>query len=384
MRLFFAIVCALLLSEIFSSAVADETSEDTLIIDQAFDRAFTFVKTHKLEAPEASRIYVLTAIAAHDVFQIKNSKTPYFSTLDFPKETVKSVTLDAVISEIFEMENNSNGNIRNFEKFSNENSAKIIAFAISSQMPKAKVSKYTEKGLWVSENLKPVSPEWKNSKLLEIKSANQFRPKGPPAIYSDEFKKAKEVVEIYGGEFSDQRRSEESFSARLWMGAAGTITSPGHWNKIALSESRDMATSKRLTLLLNLNIAMYDAGISAWDAKYHYNFFRPITAINLDDPEFVWRPMAETPQHPEYVSGHSTFSGAAATILTAHIGTRRFCATFEEAWDQEKCFDNYWDAAEDAGRSRIYGGLHFDFSNQDGLALGRTVATYVLNRRTEN
>src|SRR5262249_12546010 len=110
----------------------------------------------------------------------------------------------------------------------------------------------------------------------------------------------------------------------------GTYTPPGHWNQIAEEEvfrhGKSLVDDARL--FAQLNFALADAGIVAWDAKYHYTFWRPITAIQdaaTDDnpdtqPDASWTPLLVTPPFPEYVSGHSTYSGAAATILTAAFG----------------------------------------------------------------
>ena len=149
-----------------------------------------------------------------------------------------------------------------------------------------------------------------------------------------------------------------------------------------------------------INIAMADAGIAAWDAKYHYDVWRPIDAIrqaNQDGnasttSESTWIPLLKTPPFPTYTSGHSTFSGAASTVLASLFGDY---TSFDSQSDGHSApeqrpldasqivtrhFDSFAQAAEEAGLSRIYGGIHFDFDNVAGLQLGRNIGTTTLAR----
>src|SRR5262249_7147764 len=162
--------------------------------------------------------------------------------------------------------------------------------------------------------------------------------------------------------------------ARFWADGSGTVTPPGHWNQIAAeianSSTNNLADNARL--LAELNFALADAGIVAWDAKYHYGFWRPITAIRESDidnnpdteQEPGWNSLLITPPFPEYISGHSTFSGAAATILTFAFGDNfAFSTTSPGLPNVTRSFTSFQQAAEEAGRSRIYGGIHYQFSN---------------------
>src|SRR5262249_46300180 len=146
--------------------------------------------------------------------------------------------------------------------------------------------------------------------------------------------------------------------------------------------------SEDARLFAELDIAMGDAAILAWDAKYTYGTWRPITAIaaaattgnpNVEaDPN--WTPLLVTPNFPEYVSGHSTFSAAAATILTAAFGDHySFSTDSPSLAGVTRSFSSFYEAAAEAGQSRIYGGIHFQFSNQDGQKAGTALGHYVLD-----
>ncbi len=243
---------------------------------------------------------------------------------------------------------------------------------------------YTPTGSWIPNGRPVVSPEWVGARPLELTHAAQFRPPAPPPT-PQAFEAALEYVFSIGEDASETRLSDQSVAARFWADGIGTISPPGRWNKIALEQSQNWPRKQRLELLLALNIALYDVGIAAWDSKYHYQYWRPGTAISQTHPDFAdWAPMMEPPFHPEYVSGHSSFSGAAAAILTAFFGPHEFCITSDELLGLTRCFSSFNAAAEDAGLSRIYGGIHFQFSNKEGLLLGRKVAAHTLETLTKS
>ena len=135
-----------------------------------------------------------------------------------------------------------------------------------------------------------------------------------------------------------------------------------------------------------LNLALADAGIAAWDTKYAYQSWRPVTAIRLaggdhnpaTQADSTWQSYLETPAHPDYVSGHSTFSGAAAAVLTQSFGLRQFSVTSLDLPGQSRSFQSFDQAASEAGMSRIYGGIHTQSANQAGQRLGRNVAHFVM------
>jgi membrane-associated phospholipid phosphatase len=122
--------------------------------------------------------------------------------------------------------------------------------------------------------------------------------------------------------------------------------------------------------------------------KFTYGFWRPITAIHraADDgnpdtqPDPDWEPLLETPPFPSYTSGHSTFSAAGASVLANFFGTDkvRFTTTSDGLPGVKRSFDGFWQAAEEAGMSRIYGGIHYSFDNTDGLKTGKVLGTYVV------
>lgn len=195
-----------------------------------------------------------------------------------------------------------------------------------------------------------------------LKDGAEIQPPAPPAAGSEIFlQAAREVLEVGRNLTPKQKRIADD-----WHLDQGTVTPPGVWNRKAreLAERGKLEEKDRLRMLALLNIAMQDASIACWRAKYTWWLQRPVTTIrdNLDK-DFV--PYLVTPPHPSYVSGHATVSGAASEVL------KRFFpkdAREIDAW------------AKEAAMSRLYGGIHYRFDNEAGLALGQRIGRTVIER----
>lgn len=235
----------------------------------------------------------------------------------------------------------------------------------------------------------PDLPHWGFVKPFALTSGSQFRPPGPPQLGSARYATDLNQVKELGGAESITRTAEQTLIARFWADFTYTVTPPGHWNQIARQVAADQGLSlaQAARLFALLNIAMADAGIATWDAKYAHNFWRPVTAIqraDVDDnpateADSAWTPLLVTPSFPEYVSGHSAFSSAAATVLAQFFGTDRvsFTAVSDSAPGVTRSYSSFAAAADEIGMSRIYGGIHFLSGDLDGLSLGRAIGEYV-------
>lgn len=166
------------------------------------------------------------------------------------------------------------------------------------------------------------------------------------------------------------------------VGLSHTETPPGHWNSIArtLATQRKLPLAKSARLFATLNIALTDAGIACWDAKYHYNFWRPVTAIARDGIE--WEPLLTTPAHPEYPSGHGAFSGAATVVLAHFLGgdAVKFTVRSDALPKTERRFASLRACAVECGMSRVFGGIHYGFSCEDGMRIGQEIGEWVTSR----
>jgi hypothetical protein len=226
----------------------------------------------------------------------------------------------------------------------------------------------TGRGYWVptppgfiNPPLEPLAGTWRT---WNLRDGSQLRPDRPPAFGSRGFRD--EVGEVYA--VSRTLTAEQKRIADYWADGAGTVTPAGHWNRIALDLVRAAGwPTLRTSLLFSaLNTAQADAFIACWDAKYTYWTMRPVTAIRqLIDP--TWLSYIVTPPFPSYVSGHSTTSGAASTVLATFFPQRA---------------GELKGMAEEAARSRLYAGIHFHSDNEAGLELGHRVGTIAVQAYT--
>lgn len=235
----------------------------------------------------------------------------------------------------------------------------------------------------------PLLPQWPGVAPWAMKSGSQFRGLPPPAPASTEYLQAYREVFLLGRANSPFRTPEQTEIALFWADGAGTATPPGHWNLIAqeLSRQANLTLIENARLFALLGIAMADAAVVAWDHKYTYNFWRPVTAIQnagndgnsqtVADPG--WLPLIATPPFPAYTSGHSTFSSAAARMLALYAGGDEFdfVTTSDGLPGVTRSFSSFSQAAEEAGQSRIYGGIHWQFDNQLGLSTGNALGEHV-------
>src|SRR5262249_50890004 len=236
--------------------------------------------------------------------------------------------------------------------------------------------------------LPALAPQWPSVTPFAMTSGSQLRPRAPPAPDKADYAAAFAEVKSLGHAASTTRTEEQTQIARFWNDGLGTAFAPGYWNRIAEGVAADQGLSlvSDARLFALLNIATADAIIACWDAKYTYNLWRPVTAIRAADtdgnsatePDTSWTPLLVTPNFPSYTSAHSTVSGAAAEVLTALFGDHYDFTVSAVSVPFTRSFASFEAAAAEAGRSRIYGGIHYTFDNLNGLAAGSEVADYAL------
>jgi hypothetical protein len=240
-------------------------------------------------------------------------------------------------------------------------------------------------------------PQWAFVAPFAMPTSSFFRPPGPPALESLEYAEAYNEVKTLGAAAESSRTAKQEVIALFWADGAGTETPPGHWNTIAqdvaLRVGNTIEQNARLFALLN--IAMADAAIGAWDAKYFFESWRPVTAIRNGDSDGnaatvgdpTWSAMIGTPPFPDYISGHSTFSGAASRVLAMfyHSDNIAFATGSDVLPGMSRQFSSFSAAAAEAAVSRMYGGIHFRFSNEDGLTAGIQIGewTFINYMRTK-
>jgi len=238
-------------------------------------------------------------------------------------------------------------------------------------------------GVWIPTPpafLPYLLPQWGFVAPFGMNSSSQFRPPGPPSLDSQQYAADYEEVKELGAAVGSTRTEDQTEIALFWADGAGTETPPGHWNSIAqvIAAARGNTLEENARLFALLNIAMADAAICAWDAKYTFDFWRPVTAIAFVEPELNWMSFIVTPPFPDYVSGHSTFSAAAATVLPLFYGTEDLPFTIGSDFlpGVYRSFSTCFDAADEAALSRVYGGIHFRSATEDGLQAGISIGEW--------
>lgn len=225
-------------------------------------------------------------------------------------------------------------------------------------------------------------PYWHEVRPFALRTWNEC-PVTPPPAYStdpssDFFKGAKVVYDA-----RPKGPNEETTVALYWADNAGESGTPvGHWISIAsqLVSQRGLDAGTAARIMVQTAVAQADAFIASWGYKYQYSLIRPRTYIRLAI-DSTWEPLIPTPPFPEYPSGHSTQSSAAATVLADVLGDAAFDdSTSVYIGHKVRRFDSFRSAADEAGMSRIYGGIHFPFGNTGGKELGNCIGEKVNTR----
>jgi hypothetical protein len=245
---------------------------------------------------------------------------------------------------------------------------------------------------------KPQTPWMANMRPFVLRSADQFMPPPPPSLQSQEWVDAFNEVKQFGALSGSSRTAEQTTIATFYSAQVnrqwGMLT-----RGLATSLGLDVQETARFFAMVDVTLA--DTGIAWMNAKYHYLFWRPVTAIDptsvtndgfgpvpgLDDgnPATVeqpgWRPLLPTPNHPEYPSAHCAYTSAIAEVLTRFLGTSHIDVDIQGQanFSQTRHFDTADELRADVVNARVWAGLHFRFSANAGVALGREVADYDLD-----
>jgi hypothetical protein len=235
----------------------------------------------------------------------------------------------------------------------------------------------TGDGFWVptGAQLIPLQPFWGSVRNFIPNSIAASQPTAPPPFSkntnSDMYKAALQVFNTV-----KNITPAEKATALYWADGGGTATPPGHSISIAkqLSEEKVLSLDKAAELYTKTGLAVGDAFIACWKCKYAYNLMRPETYIK-QNIEPTWKSIIGTPPFPEYISGHSTQSAAASYIFSSLFGgnttfTDKTHANRKDIDGKPRTYINFMLMAEEAAKSRLYGGIHYQFGNDNGLVTG--------------
>ena len=232
-----------------------------------------------------------------------------------------------------------------------------------------------------------LEPGWGRVAPFFMDSGSQFRPGPPPAVGSATYVRDYVEVITIGAARSKERQSVQTESARFWVVPAAQLWNP-LVRQLTVARRLDPSTAARAYLLLNL--AGADAIIAAWEAKFAYNQWRPVTAIRslADDgapttkTDTTWSPLLATPPFPDYPAGHTSYGGAAERVLSALFGEKpgELALTSPSLAGVTHRYQSFGEIAEEVTNARVWAGVHWRTSSTVGRTLGRTVADLALAR----
>ena len=231
---------------------------------------------------------------------------------------------------------------------------------------------------------------WGALKTFGVRTSSEFRAPPPYSLHSLAYAMDVNEIQIFGKAYSAARSADQTAIAFFWYENASFA-----WNRIARNLSGGMSLPDHARLYATLNAAISDAYATSLESKFHYNFWRPLTAIRAADTDGnpltvkdpAWEPAFVTPPVPDYPSGHSAAGGAAATVIDAMLGANRpFQHTSTSApaagpyATPTRSFDSARDASQENAYSRMLVGIHFRLACEVGLKQGREVAHEILER----
>ena len=241
---------------------------------------------------------------------------------------------------------------------------------------------YTTPGVYVP-TVFPAVPHWGKRTPWVLTRGDQFRPGPPPSLTSDTWKRDLEEIKAVGGKASARRTPEQTAIAQFWEATAPDVYWPVA-RSVAGMAGRDVTDNARLLALAGM--AMDDALIAVFDAKYTYNFWRPVTAIRNTDGDAgdpAWAPFIDTPMHPEYPCAHCIVSASVAAVLQAEIGgapAPTLTSTSSTANGATRTWKSPDEFAQEVAVARIYDGVHYRNSTVVGAEMGRKIGALAAAR----
>jgi len=243
----------------------------------------------------------------------------------------------------------------------------------------------TKPGVYIPTAI-TVGSTWPNVTPFALKSPAQFRPEPPIGLAGKEWAANYNEIKDLGGKDSSKRSARQTEDAHFWL-----ITGPQSTDPLV----RQLVAAKRLGLLDSAHfmalasVALADAYIAVMDAKYHYEFWRPITAIRNGDIDGnpaterdpTWQPIDTTPMHPEYPCAHCIGSAALATVVETLLGTAdipEIVMTSPTAPGVTHRWTNIGTYTDEVSQARIWAGFHYRFSTHVGQEMGRKIGQYVV------
>src|SRR5262245_8263456 len=385
------------------TALSGPVSAD--VITDWNEKAVAFITKQRLLPPQAERVIASVHLAMFDaVNSIEPRYRPYrlaaIATKDTSPEAAAAVAAGKVLAGLHPNESEElNSQLAaylaaipegaaksNGIKVGEEVAAKIVVErkADGASAPDAYRPK-TRPGVYVPTPI-TASSMWPSVKPFAMQSPSQFRPQPPIPLKGKEWATDYNEIKAVGGKASSKRTGRQTEDAQFWL-----ITGPVSYYPIArqLVAARGMNVLESARFMALTSAAVADSYIAVFDAKYHYDFWRPITAIrngDIDDNaatelDPTWQPIDNTPMHPEYPCAHCISSAAMATVIETVLGSPdipEVSMTSPTAPGVTHRWSNVWAYADEVALARIYAGFHYRFSTRVGQDMGRKIGRHVM------
>jgi hypothetical protein len=369
------------------------------------ERAVALVAKHRMLPPQAERVMASVHVAMFDaVNAIAPRYRPYRAAATPPKgaskEAAAAVAAGTVLAGLLPEETDAmNTAMASYIetipqgagksdgiKIGQDVAARIVAErkADGSDTPDAYRPK-TRPGVYVPTPI-TASSMWPKVMPFAMTSPSQFRPAPPISLKSDEWATDYNEIKNFGGKSNSKRTARQTEDGHFWL-ITGPVSYYPILRQLVAAKSMDLVDSARFMALASTAVA--DTFIAVFDAKYHYDFWRPITAIRNGDMDenpkteldATWQPIDNTPMHPEYPCAHCISSAAVAAIVESVLGSAdipEVTMTSATAPGVTHRWTNIWAYADEVALARIYAGFHYRFSTRVGQNMGRDIGRYVV------
>jgi hypothetical protein len=370
------------------------------------DRAIDLIVNQKMPPPPAERLVAMVQVAMFDaVNSIEHKYQPYLvqlaTTANVSKEVAAAVAAGTILASInpqahAQMKAELATYLNAFPDSDAKSEGIKLGEAVALKILEARANDgsnaadtyrpRTIPGVYVP-TVSPLASHWPGVKPFALTSASQFRPTAPIALKSAEWAANYNEIKELGGKTSTKRSARQTEDARFWLAVDGRVYYPIISN---LSAEKQLSLVDSARLFALVAVARADGLIAVFDAKYHYEFWRPITAIrngDIDDNpsterDAAWQPIDATPMHPEYPCAHCIESASLAGVVQAVFGTAeipKVSLTSPTAPGVIHHWTNVRAFADEVAEARIWAGFHYRFSTKVGQDMGYKIGEYVAN-----
>jgi PAP2 superfamily len=392
----------ILLAILWSCLAMTSVSAD--VISDWNEKTVAFVTARQLPPPQAERVMAMVHVAMFDaVNSIDRRYRPAITQVPSPETTSKEAAAAAAAGTVLvglypeaaELTEAVVAYLAAMPNGETQSAGVHLGKAVAAQILQSRANDGSQAADAYRPKVKPgvyvptaltVGSTWPGLKPFVLKSASQFRPQPPISLRSEQWTADYSEIKQFGARMSSKRSARQTEDARFWL-APGPIIYYPVVRQVSAAKRLDVVDSARFMALVAL--ARNDAFIAVFDAKYHYEFWRPMTAIrNADidgnpntERDATWQPIDATPMHPEYPCAHCIMSGTIASVVESLFGTAdvpEVTLTSPTAPGVTRRWSNLWAMSDEVSQARIWAGFHYRFSTIVGQDMGRSIGQYAV------